>query len=76
MTLAISAQRAPMGDDSEQQLEDRIHVQMQKLHALCVSQRLLSSHTDPLPDNTRLHLAIILEEACDDLQALLDLRFQ
>ncbi|MBE8715737.1 hypothetical protein [Cellvibrio polysaccharolyticus] len=60
----------------KQDLEDRIHLQMQKLHALCVTHTLLNSQPHPVHGNVRLHYALILEEHCDELQQLLDRLFQ
>ena len=60
---------------NKQDLEDRIHLQMQKLHALCVTQTLLNSQPHAIHAKVRLHYALILEEHCDELQQLLDKLF-
>lgn len=59
-----------------QDLEDHIHLQMQKLHALCVNNSLLSSQQEAVSANVRLHYAMIMEEQCNELQKLLDQFFK
>lgn len=61
---------------NKQDLQDRIHLQMQKLHALCVTQTLMDSQPCPVHANVRLHYALVLEEHCDELQQLLDRLFR
>ena len=71
MKTAI-AEKSVNLQQTKQDLEDRIHLQMQKLHALCVTQTLLNSQPHAVNANIRLHYALILEDHCDELQQLLD----
>jgi len=56
----------------KQDLEDQVHLAMQKLHALCVTQTLLNSQEQPVSPSVRLHYAMIMEEQATELRRLFD----